>query len=207
MKAINDACVPVAYVTSYKNWPGTKVQSGKETVLRSAMFPRLTVEELQALRKTSPDALASLKSFSTPAYLVLDPAKEKVGGVLDRKVTVESITTDIATAQRKLGAPATMAAFREFDALRAKFSAALEDEDFAKAVRTDLALAKLKNLSEPMKKESDALRESLTRKGEEKIVEIEAYVDPAAVKEDLVKLADAFKGHALEKTIRERLKR
>jgi hypothetical protein len=206
VKALNDACVPVAYVTSYKNWPGTKVQSGKETVLRSAMFPRLTVEELQALRTSCPPPLAELKSFSTPAYLVLNPGKEKVGGVLDRKVSIESITIDLATAQKKLGTGAPVAAFREFDPLRAKFSAALDDDDFAKAVQADLALAKLKTLSDPMKKASDALRESLVRKGEAKIAEIEGYVDPAAVKEDLAKLADAFKGHALEKTIRERLK-
>lgn len=182
------------------------MQAGKETLLRSAMFPRLAVEELQALRTSCPPALQELKSFSTPAYLVLNAEKEKVAGVLDRKVSVDAITADLAAAQKKLGTPATVTAFREFDALRSKLSTALEAEEFSKAVQADLALAKLKSLSEPMKKECHALRESLARKGEEKIVEIEGYVDPAAVKEDLVKLADAFKGHALEKKIREKLK-
>jgi hypothetical protein len=179
------------------------VKDGKATVQRSVMFPRLSVDELQALRKGTPPAMQKLTSFSTPNYLILDPSKEQIGDRMDRKVSAEAITTDLATAQKKLGAPAGIALYRDV----AKLLPCLEDEDFAKAAKAAIALEKLKGLNDAMKTESDAAGGRLATRVDEKIAEIEAYVDPVAVKEDLGKLALAFKGHALEKKIRERLKR
>jgi hypothetical protein len=183
------------------------VKSGKEMVKRSSEFPRLTVEELQALRKQTPEELQKIGSFSTPNYLVLNAAKERVAAMLDRKVSTDGVLTALADCQKKLGAGAGVAIGQEFAKALKNATELLEGDDLAKAVKAVLAVDKLKGLSAPMTKAAEELRAKLTAKGEEKIAEIEAYVDPAAVREDLAKLADAFKGHALEKKIREKLKR
>ena len=209
MRAFNDACVPVAYVTSYKNWPTTDVKVGKQTEKRSLHFPRLTVEELQQIRKTAPDALTKLGSFSTPAYLIFDPSKEKLGDRMDRaSVTSAAMLDDLKVAQKKLGAGAPLALYRDFARALAAVSGPLEGDELAKAVKALPSLDKLKGLTSPMKKEADAVRDTITAKGEEKIKDAESYadVDPSAAKEALQKLLEIFKGHPLEKKIREKLK-
>jgi len=190
-------------VTSYKNWPTVDVKNGKETLKRAEIFPRLTTDQLQALRKATPEAMWNLKSFATPNYLVFNPSKEQVGDKMDRKVTTDSIVADIATAQKKLGTAAGVAVYRDF----MKVLPALDDDDFAKSSKAAVALDKLKGLNEAMAKEAAGAREKFETRVNERIAEIEAYVDPAAVKEDLAKLADQLKGHPLEKKIREKLKK
>ena len=199
--------MPVVYVTSYKNWPAADVKSGKEMVKRSSEFPRLAVEELQALRKQTPEELKKIGSFSTPNYLVLNASKERVAAMLDRKVTTDGVLAALADCQKKLGPGAGVAIGQEFSKALKNAAELLDGDDMAKAVKAVASLDKLKGLSAPMTKAAGELRAKLVAKGEEKIAEIEAYVDPAAVREDLAKLADAFKGHALEKKIREKLKK
>ena len=127
--------------------------------------------------------------------------------MLDRKVTTDGVLAALADCQKKLGPGAGVAIGQEFSKALKNAAELLDGDDMAKAVKAVASLDKLKGLSAPMTKAAGELRAKLVAKGEEKIAEIEAYVDPAAVREDLAKLADAFKGHALEKKIREKLKK
>jgi hypothetical protein len=193
--------VPIPYVTSHKNWPTTDVKAGKETVKRSSEFPRLTVEELQAIRKSAPDALMSLGSWGTPTHLIVNSAKEKIGERLDRgSESSEKMLADLAAAQKKLAGAATpYAVWRDF----ARAMADAESEDLAVAVKAVLALDKLRGQTDAMKKDADAARGKLAARGEEKLAEAESADDPKAA---LKALAEAFKGHPLERKIREKLK-
>lgn len=193
--------MPIPYVSSYKNWPTVDVKAGKETVKRSSEFPRLTVEELQSIRKSAPDALMSLGSWGTPTHLIVNAAKEKIGERLDRgSEGAEKMLADLAAAQKKLGGAATpYAVWRDF----ARAVADAESEDLAVAVKAVLALDKLKGLTDAMRKDVDGARGKLAARGEEKLAEAESADDPRAA---LKALAEAFKGHPLEKRIREKLK-
>ncbi len=176
--------MPAVFLNSYKNWEKTDVRVGKDVVKRSLHFPRLTVEEMQALTKMTPDAITKLGKWGTPTYLLLDGAQARIGDRLDRgTVTHQKMLEDLAAAQKKLGAAAPMGVYRDF----AKALDGLAD-DFVKTVR---ALDKVKG-------QTDAMRKAAESKIDERIA--------AAEPEALGKWADALKGHSVEKKIRERMK-
>jgi len=166
-------------------------------VKRSLHFPRLTTDELQGLRTGVPAPITKLGSWGTPAYLLLDAAQAQIGDRLDRgTVTANRMLDDLAAAQKKLGPSASMAVYREF----AKALQAVHADNLAAAVQALPGLDKVKGMNDPMKKEAEAARAALTARGEEKL---EAAGEDA---DALQKLALAFKGHPLEKKIREKIK-
>ncbi len=175
----------MAFVNSYKKWPTVEVRAGKDVVKRSLHFPRRTVEELQALTKTTPDAITKLATWGTPAYLILDASQAQVGDRLDRKsVTGPKMLEDIEAQQKKLGAGVPVGAYGEFVTAVAGLA-----KDFVASVKS---LDAMKGLTDAMRRYAEA--------------KLDERIDGASP-EDLGKWADGLPaGSVVERRIREKLK-
>lgn len=205
VRQINDVCVPLVMPTSWKEWPGIDVKVGDKIEKRYKDYPRLTTEEAKGLMNSAESTVPYGKEFEswvTPVYVIGNDKKEMMIKTLDRKViNTNRIFADIQAGQAKLGGGkgANQALYRQFRKSYDAAVKALADEKFGDALKLLAEQEKVKGLVDSMKTEIEALRKQIGEKGEEKLGTLES-------KEDLQKLADQFKGHALESKILDKLK-
>jgi hypothetical protein len=210
VKPINDACVPLVMPTSWKDFPSVDVKVGDKVEKRYKDYPRLTVEEARALMGSAETAVpyqGEFEKWVTPVYVVANAKKEHLVRTLDRKqVSTAKIFQDIQTAQSKLGgAGADQALWRSFQAKRDAAKNALDADEFAQGLAAVAEGMKLKGLLAGMKTELESCASKLAARGEEILESIAP--DDSDARDRLTKLADQFKGHALEPKIRDKLGR
>ena len=208
MKKLNGACVPLVHLSSYKDWQTVKVKDGKKEIERSKEVPRLTVDELQNITYEAPKPLTDLGRWATPTCLIISGDEKKLGALTNRgSMKADEILKEIAKAQKTLGKQTPEKSWKPFLKAARAVTDALRAEELEKAVKALDGLEKIKNPTDLMKKESEAITRKVMDAGEHHL-EMAGYLydaDEDEGKKVLQKLLKMFKGYPLEKKIQAKL--